>query len=94
MIHDHAYRTLDQIDCITIKIFIMKKSQKGLLWMIPAVIVFAIACNNEKTAGVATTTDIPLNSKSKEAIASFQEGLAYSDVNDAQQAKASFSKAI
>jgi tetratricopeptide (TPR) repeat protein len=56
------------------------------------------ACNNEKTkertANAAKITDIPVTSKSKEAIAAFQEGLAFSDENNGNKARIAFTKAI
>jgi tetratricopeptide (TPR) repeat protein len=57
-----------------------------------------LACNNEKTnektASAAKITDIPVTSKSKEAVAAFQEGLAFSDDNNGNKARVAFTKAI
>ncbi len=73
----------------------MQKQKKFLLLVFIASVFFFISCNsNEKTAAEAKTTDIPATSKSKEAIAAFQEGLVYADENNAQKARVSFSKAV
>jgi tetratricopeptide (TPR) repeat protein len=58
------------------------------------------ACNlvsngkKETTASAAKITDIPATSESKEAIAAFQDGLAFSDENNAKKARAAFTKAV
>ncbi len=71
----------------------MKKSPTRLL---PALLVFffsLIACNNEKTTVKEKITDIPVTSQSKEAIASFREGLALADDGNIQKARTVFTKA-
>lgn len=68
-----------------------------------AVFFSLFACNlgsNEKkekketTASAGKITDIPATSESKEAVAAFQEGLAFSDENNGNKARAAFTKAI
>lgn len=57
------------------------------------------ACNllnsekKETTASGAKITDIPVTSESKDAVAAFHEGLAFSDENNAKKARAAFTKA-
>ena len=72
----------------------MKKLIAFLL--LPAFIaVCSWSCNNGdagKTDG--KVTDLPVTTKSKEAMASFQEGLAAFDLNDIEKARAAFGKAI
>ena len=72
----------------------MKKLIAFLL--LPAFIaVCSLSCNNGdagKTDG--KVTDLPVTTKSKEAMASFQEGLAAFDLNDIEKARAAFGKAI
>src|SRR5436853_7336139 len=60
----------------------------GSLFLLPG-------CNSssEKKAD-GKITDIPATSASKDAIASFHEGLASFDLGDSKKAKAAFSKAI
>ncbi len=74
----------------------MKKLKAFLL--LPAVIaVLLSSCNSagdDKTKTDEKVTDITVSTKSKDAMASFQEGLAAIDLNDVQKARAAFSKAI
>lgn len=72
----------------------MKKSQSYLLFALLPVLFLLAACGSEKTASSAKVTDIPVTSKSKEAIAAFQEGLAFADDNNGIKARAAFTKAI
>ena len=60
----------------------------GSLFLLPG-------CNNssDKTAD-GKVTDIPASTKSKDASASFQQGLLSFDLGDTKKAKAAFSKAI
>ncbi len=72
----------------------MKKTMNYLLL---AFFAFAFAaCNNANKDKKETgkITDIPVTSKSKEAIASFREGLAFADDNNTIKARAAFTKAI
>jgi tetratricopeptide (TPR) repeat protein len=75
----------------------MKKTKNHLLLPLLALVFTFAACNNDKKETGKETgkiTDIPVTSKSKEAIASFQEGLAFADDNNAIKARAAFTKAI
>lgn len=77
----------------------MKKNRNQLLWGLLAITFLVAACNNDKKEGSKASdngkvTDIPVTSKSKEAIASFNEGLVFSDDNNRIKAKAAFTKAI
>ena len=76
----------------------MKKTSILLLFILA---LFFSACKNgtgekakEQTASAAKITDIPVTSKSKEAITAFQEGLAFSDENNGNKARDAFTKAI
>jgi tetratricopeptide (TPR) repeat protein len=76
----------------------MKKTSILLVFILA---LFISACNNgtgekakEQTASAAKITDIPVTSKSKEAIAAFQEGLAFSDESNGNKARDAFTKAI
>src|SRR5436190_2329866 len=72
----------------------MRKTTRFLFPLL-AITFLLIACNdNEKTASSLKITDIPATSKSKEAIAAFQEGLAFSDDNNGNKARDAFAKAI
>src|SRR6185436_16314669 len=73
----------------------MRKFENRFL-LLPLVIVFLlIACkDNDKTASSEKTADIPITSKSKEAIAAFREGLAFADENNGNKARTAFTKAI
>jgi tetratricopeptide (TPR) repeat protein len=63
--------------------------------MVTAITFMLSACNNnEKTAGATKITDVPATSKSKEAIALFEEGMTLADDGSRQKARASFSRAI
>lgn len=60
-----------------------------------------LSCNNpsenKETKDVPVSgkvTDIPATTKSKDALAAFNEGLAFYDLNDMKKARASFTKAI
>jgi tetratricopeptide (TPR) repeat protein len=65
-----------------------------------AILFSSFGCNlmsnekAEKTASAAKITEIPATSDSKEAIAAFQEGLAFSDENNGNKARLCFTKAI
>jgi tetratricopeptide (TPR) repeat protein len=75
----------------------MKRSTNHLFLGLLAILFIVAACNNDKkeeSKDNGKITDIPVTSKSKEAIASFREGLAFSDDNNAIKAKAAFTKAI
>ena len=71
------------------------KKLKAFLFLPVFIAVCLSSCNNGdagKTDG--KVTDIPVTTKSKEAMASFQEGLAAYDLNDIVKARAAFDKAI
>src|SRR5258705_3677195 len=73
----------------------MKKTKNHLLWTLLAIVFTFVACNSDKKeTGSGKITDIPVTSKSKEAIASFHEGLAFADDNNAIKARDAFTKAI
>jgi tetratricopeptide (TPR) repeat protein len=74
----------------------MKKTKSYLLLPLIALVFTFSACNSDKkeTKETGKITDIPVTSKSKEAIASFQEGLVFADDNNAIKARAAFTKAI
>jgi tetratricopeptide (TPR) repeat protein len=72
----------------------MKKTKHLFVWVIPALVFLLSACNNEKTASVVMTTDIPVTSKSEEAKTSFQQGLVLFDDNNPTKARSMFTKAI
>lgn len=73
----------------------MKRFMKPLLLVVTAIAYLFIGCNNnEKTAGATRMIDIPITSKSAEAIERMLGGLALSDAGDRQKARAMFSKAI
>ncbi len=74
----------------------MKKTKNYLLLPLLALVFTFAACNNDKkeTKETGKITDIPVTSKSKEAIASFGEGLIFFDDNNAIKARAAFTKAI
>lgn len=71
----------------------MKKTKIHLLLTLITLVFTFAACNNDKKE-TGKITDIPVTSKSKEAIASFQEGLVFFDDNNAIKARAAFTKAI
>ncbi len=71
----------------------MKKTKIYLLLPLIALVFTFAACKNDKKE-TGKTTDIPVTSKSKEAIASFREGLALADDGNAIKARAAFTKAI
>jgi tetratricopeptide (TPR) repeat protein len=77
----------------------MKKTKNYLLFPLLAFAFTFGACKDDKKekeagAGAGKITDIPVTSKSKEAIASFQEGIALADDGSAIKARAAFAKAI
>src|SRR5258706_4025104 len=73
----------------------MKKSKTHLLLVLLALVFTFTACSNDKKEKVTgKITDIPVTSKSKEAITSFREGLAFADDGNAIKARAAFTKAI
>ena len=69
----------------------MKKTKNYLLMTLLG-LVFTACSNDKKETG--KITDIPVISKSEAAIASFKEGLAFADDNNAIKARAAFTKAI
>ena len=71
----------------------MKKTKNHLLLSLIALVFTFSACNNDKKE-TGKITGIPVTSKSKEAIASFREGLALADDGNAIKARAAFTKAI
>ena len=73
----------------------MKKTKNYLLLpLLALVFTFAACSNDKKETGTGKITDIPVTSKSKDAIAAFQEGLALADDGSAIKARAAFSHAI
>ena len=58
------------------------------------IIVALPSCNTSEKTSDTKITDIPATSSSAEALASFKEGLAFSDVGDGIKARAAFGKAI
>src|SRR5205809_12272 len=68
---------------------------------LPAVVFLISSCNNSEEKKEKADekqeekiTDLPASTKSKDALASFQEGLAAFDLNDGKKARAAFNKAI
>jgi tetratricopeptide (TPR) repeat protein len=82
------------VNYLIVKFFIMKRSKNYLLFALVPALFLLTACGDEKTASSAKVTDIPFTSKSKEAIAAFQEGLAFADDNNGIKARDAFTKAI
>ena len=73
----------------------MKKTKNFLLWPVLALVCTFAACKNDKKEKeTGKITDIQVSSQSKEAIASFREGLAFFDDNNSIKARAAFTKAI
>jgi tetratricopeptide (TPR) repeat protein len=71
--------------------------KKILRFLILPLFVCFFACNEvggNKEKATPKITDITATTKSTEAMASFQEGLAALDLNDVKKARAAFSKAI
>jgi Tfp pilus assembly protein PilF len=77
------------------KTYLFMKKLKAFL-LLPAFIAVGLSSCNNGDAGKTDgkITDIPVTTKSKEAMASFQEGLAAFDLNDIVKARAAFDKAI
>ncbi len=67
-----------------------------LLLPLVALVFTFTACNNDKkeTKETGKITDIPVTSKSKDAIDAFREGLVFFDDNNAIKARAAFAHAI
>lgn len=72
----------------------MKRTKNYLLLGLFGVVLTLAACSNSKKKESGKVTDIPATSKSKDAIASFREGLAFADDGNAIKARAAFTKAI
>ncbi len=71
----------------------MRKSKMIVLLPFLSAIMLT-ACNGSKDSNKEKISEIPVSTSSKEAQASFQKGLGFSDDGDAQQARTYFSKAI
>src|SRR4051812_27262649 len=78
----------------------MKKLHSFLLLLILSFALILPACNNsrdpnsKKTSTGTNITDIPTTTKSKQALASFKEGLIAMDLNDYKRARQLFNKSI
>ena len=77
----------------------MKKFNLFFSLFIFLLVSFLPACNNSSSSTATTTTgtkitEMPATSTSKEAVATFKEGMNLLDMGDAKTARASFTKAI